>query len=898
MFEQKTAAETGRILNGADPGGLTDAEADMRLLRFGPNELKKQKSRSFAARAAAQFMDPLIYVLAAAGVISLFLGEYGDAAIIAAVAVLNAAVGLIQEGKAIRALDALKEMTRLTALVRRGGIIREIDAKELVPGDRVILTAGCSIPADLRLTVAENLRIDEAALTGESVPAVKDAAFLARKPLAAADCLNLAYMSTNVVAGRGEGIVTATGMRTEIGKIAEQIRREPDEITPLQKRLGDLGGILSFLAVGLCAALFFVAVLQHRDVGEMLITAISLAVAAVPEGLPAVVTIVLALSVSRMAKANTVVRRLPSVETLGTVNVVCTDKTGTLTENRMKVGVWESAERILHGGRSGASGASEQGNHAAETELARAFAFCNDAALSGNGGTGDPTELALLRYAREHFPGMGRSVRIAENPFDSGRKCMTTVHKIDGRIASYTKGAPDVVLPRCSRILTRGGERTLEARDRKRISDEIGALSAQGMRVLAAAKKAGDGRDETDMTFLGLAAMTDPPRPEVPEALRLLGKAGVRTVMITGDDRDTAYAVAKKLGIAGRPFECMSGANIDAAGDAALNELVRSVSVFARVTPEHKGKIVRALKAAGNVVAMTGDGVNDAPSLRAADVGIAMGKGGTDVARQAADIVLMDDNFSTIEKAIEEGRGIYENIRKSVIFLLSSNFGEIMTMFAAIVCALPSPLKAAHILWINLITDSLPALALGTDRNDGGELMAGPPRRADESLFARGGLTCTVFYGILIAAVSLAAFLRVPVGLLAASKTAATLSDIAAVLGNGDILARCQTYAFTVLGLSQLFHAVGMRDVNRSVFRMDHLENILMIAALAAGFSLQLAVTEIPALVSVFGTVRLSAGEWAELLFLSAAPLAAHELLLVLNKFQKREDDEENAARM
>lgn len=898
-FETKTIEETGQLLHSTDPGGLSAEEARKRLEQYGPNQLQEPEQPGFFSRLLSQFMDPLIYVLAAAGVISVFLGEIGDACIIAAVAALNGAVGMIQEGKAKKALDALKKMTRLKAVVRRDQTEQEIDAAELVPGDLVVLDAGRQVPADLRLLWTEDLRAEESALTGEAAPVHKDAGFSAAAGLPVGDRKNMAYMSSNVTAGRGIGMVTATGMDTEIGRIARLIREAPMEATPLQKRLGDLGGALSILAVALCAALFGLAVWQKRDVGEMLITAISLAVAAVPEGLPAVVTIVLALSVSRMARVHTIVRRLPSVETLGAVSVVCSDKTGTLTMNRMTVEEVLDAGELLDEGGSGRRRRPGRGKGAmapGQEELLRAFVLCNDAELNKKGRIGDPGELALLEYAEKEGPWTKGELerqlpRTAERAFDPERKRMTTVHRTETGTVSYTKGAPDVILERCSRYLSGGGERPLTGSSRRRLQDRISWLSSQGLRVLGAARSDGDGRKEEDMVFLGLAAMADPPRPEAAHAVAMFKRAHVRTVMITGDHRDTALAIARRLGIAEDGSQCISGAELDRMDDAALKERAETAAVFSRVSPDHKVRIVRALKENGSIVAMTGDGVNDAPSVKAADVGIAMGQTGTDVAKQAADMVLTDDNFATIEKAIEEGRGVYENIKKAVIFLLSSNFGEIMTMFTAIVLSLPSPLKASHILWINLITDSLPALALGTDKNDGPALMEEPPRGKDESLFSRGGMACTLFYGFLIAVISLAAFLRLPVGILAAEGRRITVESLSLVLGDPAVLARCQTYAFTVLGLSQLFHAVGMRDVGRSVFRMNHLENRLMLAAAALGVFLQVLVTENSRLVALFQTAALSGTEWRELLFLAAAPLAAHELLAGLSRISGARGD-------
>lgn len=869
----KAKEDGGDFLRNNGNDGLSVREAEKRLSIYGKNELEEKKPPSVLQRFIGQFMDPLIYVLLAAGVISVLLGEQGDAAIIAAVVLLNAAVGVAQEGKAQKALDSLKQMTKLKAVVRRDGRLLEIDSTELVPGDLVVLSAGQQVPADLRLIFTENLKTQEAALTGESVPVEKDADFLSGEHTPLGDRKNMVYMSTFVTAGRGEGIVTATGMETEIGGIAKLIHETPEEITPLQKRLGDLGTMLSVQAVGLCAVLFIVAALQKRDVGEMFLTAISLAVAAVPEGLPAVVTIVLALSVSGMAKVNTIVRRLPSVETLGAVNVVCSDKTGTLTKNQMTVQELDGDPELL----------------------LTAFLLCNDARWGKREVIGDPTEAAFLLFAdggKVKYSEKLRQewTRTAALPFDSERKRMTTACRKQNRTVSFTKGAPDVILSRCDSYKDGTGSHPLTDPKRRKYERQIAAYSASGGRVLGAAMKDGDDMSERGMTFLGLAVLEDPIRPEAVEAVEEFRHAGVATVMITGDHKNTALAVAEKLGIADSPSQCMTGEELNRMGDKELADRIGKIRVFARVSSDHKVRIVQAFKQADGIVAMTGDGVNDAPSLKAADVGIAMGKNGTDVAKQAADIVLTDDNFATIRNAIEEGREIYANIKKTVIFLLSSNFGEIMTMFFAILFSLPSPLKASHILWINLITDSLPALALGTDVCDGKELMKEAPRKPGESLFARGGGICTVFYGFLIAVISLTAFLVVPTGLLVGNGKAVTIANIAKVLEDPMILAHCQTYAFTVLGLSQLFHAVGMRDVEKSVFRMNPVNNLLMILAVVIGFALQFAVTEQTALVSAFQTVRLTRAEWARILVLAAMPLFAHELFVLMSHFGGRSE--------
>ncbi len=852
----------------------------------GQNILEDGHHKTMTQSFFEQLNDPLIFILFIAAAISMLLGEVSDTAIILAVILVNSIVGVIQEGKAQKALESLKQMTSPTALIRQNGSLKEIPARDLLPGDIVCLDAGRQVPADLELISVNSLKIEEAALTGESVPVEKD---LSKN--------NRAYMSTNVTYGRGEGVVTAIGMDTEIGKIARMINEAPTETTPLQHRLGELGKFLSIVSLLLCTLLFFIAVLQKRDIMEMLITAISLAVAAVPEGLPAIVTMVLALSVSRMVKVNTIVKRLPSVETLGCVSVVCSDKTGTLTQNKMTVTACYTGGRILD-----VSALSPEKNR----QLLEGFALCNDAVIGPDSRLGDPTELALLDLARRFYlerPVLERKMpRIQELAFDSDRKMMTTLHRKDGSTVSYTKGSPDEILKRCDTLLLGGGTVPLDSVKRREIAGAMKTLSGRALRLLALGMQTGtDHPIESGLTFVGAVGMMDPIRPEAAKAVRDFRKAGVKTVMITGDRSDTAFAIARELGIAKKPEDCMTGAQIDSLSDEEFSKAVQRLSVFAMVSPEHKVRIVKALKASKKIVAMTGDGVNDAPSLKAADVGVAMGITGTDVAKNAADLILVDDNFATIAKAIAEGRGIYENIKKSVLFLLSSNFGEIITMLTAILLGLGSPLKPSHILWINLITDSLPALALGVDPGDPRHFMNRPPRSRKESLFAGGGLSCTLLYGILIGFISMTAFLQLPISLLKAHGASVSLENLRILLSAPEILARSQTYAFTVLGISQLFHAIGMRDVETSLFRMKHLNNRLMMAAFVIGLGLQGLVTEFPYFIQAFGTCHLALREWGQLILLAAMPLAAHELLLlspgrILQQFHKSEKYEKYAA--
>lgn len=855
----------------------------------GHNVLKEASEKNALQRFLAQLNDPLIFILFVAASISMLLGEYSDTLIILSVILVNALVGVIQEGKAQRALHALKEMSSPKALLIKDGNTTEIPAADLIPGDEVLLDAGRQVPADLLITESNCLKIEESALTGESLPVEKDT-----------HTHNRAYLSTNVTYGRGKGTVTAIGMDTEIGKIASLINETPAESTPLQKRLSDLGKLLSILSIALCALLFLIAIIQHRNVMEMLITAISLAVAAVPEGLAAIVTMVLALSVSRMVKVNTIVKKLPSVETLGCVSVVCSDKTGTLTQNKMSVTACYTDGRLLP---------PEELSREAHRYFVEGFALCNDASLGGDSPAGsfsrtgssaskelraaegdasvrigDPTELALLDMAaglHVYRPVLEtRLPRMDEIPFDSDRKMMTTLHRMGSSSVSYTKGSPDEILKRCTHIRLDGKVVPFTPSHKQSIQNAIKEMSFRALRVLALAMRTGDRKaTEKELIFIGLAGMKDPIRPGVAEAVASCQEAGVKVVMITGDRVDTACAIAGELSIADSMSQCMTGSQLNHLPDAEFKKAVRNIRVFAQVSPSHKTKIVKALKETGNVVAMTGDGVNDAPSLKSADVGIAMGKAGTDVAKNASDIILTDDNFATIVKAIEQGRSIYANIKKSVLFLLSSNFGEIITMLTAILFGFASPLKPSHILWINLITDSLPALSLGVDCSDTSHFMKRPPRPKDENLFADGGLSCTVFYGLLIGFISISAFLYLPIQTLRASGIAITPSHIRELLLLPDILTRSQTYAFTVLGMSQLFHAIGMRDVDCSLFRMKHFTNKLMMLAVVLGIALQALVTTVPYFIKAFGTVPLSFSDWKMLLLLAAMPLLAHEFL-------------------
>ena len=781
---------------GTDPvKGLTEEEATARLAKYGPNKLVEKKKESIIHMFFGEFKDPLVIILLIAAAIDAVFAiinnvqgindieDWAEVGVIMAILLLDATIGTIQEAKASKALEALKKMSSPSCTVKRDGKLKTVKAEDVVLGDLVILEEGTITPADIRLTISHNLKSDEASLTGESVPAEKKAEFVLKGSHAVGDEANIAHSSCPISYGRGEGIVVATGMNTQIGKIAGMLQ-ETDEQTPLQKKLAQLGKILSLICVVIVIAMFIVGILwlipemmsgslSSESIKSLFMQAIALAVAAIPEGLPAVVTIVLAMGMSRMVKVNTIVRKLPSVETLGAVTVVCSDKTGTLTQNRMTVKKVYADDSIID--------ADKANLNVPELELlAKGMMLDSNASINGD-RYGDPTELALLDFAKKFKIGKEATEntdlpRINEMPFDSNRKMMTTMHLVkdvpanaviakyafeqpDGsKTIMFTKGALDSILAHTDKIMKGGVIKDIQQSDIDEINKAARDLALQAFRVLAFAIHGGSQIDEKNLVYVGMVAMIDPPRMEAKPAVATLHRAGITTIMITGDHADTALAIGRELGIATSENQTMTGAQIDAATDEELRDDVKTVRIFARVSPQNKVQIVKALKENGNIVAMTGDGVNDAPSLKAADVGIAMGITGTDVAKGAADMVLADDNFASIEKAVEEGRGIFANIKKSIFYLLSSNFAEILVMFLATVANIIQPLSAMQLLWINLITDSLPAIALGRDDKDP-DIMSNKPRNPHDGVFAHGGFQFNLFYGVVIFFAVFAAFL-------------------------------------------------------------------------------------------------------------------------------------------
>lgn len=897
MFENKNAKETLSSFSVDENEGLKTSEVEERRKRDGLNKLKEKQADPWYKIFWGNIADPMTLILAIAAIISLILaiinwekeGPEGlaDVFIIFGVVIINALIGTIQEMKAEKALEALKKLSAPTATVRRDGKTIEIPAEELVVGDIVILEEGRTVPADLRLIKAFSLKADEASLTGESVPAEKDPDIVLSEESGVGDRVNEVFMSTPIVYGHGEGVVIATGMNTEIGKIASMLSDEGEEDTPLQKKLAGLSkflGILTVVIVILMLGVKLIWALINNNIGEAwsnaLLDSVALAVAAIPEGLTAVVTIVLAMGMTKMVKVNTIVRRLASVETLGAVSVICSDKTGTLTQNKMTVVRAYEDETIY-----------EQSEFSKEklSLLARGMSLCSDAKVDG-GIYGDPTEVALIEFANSFDMHKGdlekETPRIDEMPFDSVRKMMSTMHQDKDKTISYTKGAMDQILKHTTHILINGEVRPIAKEDITKIESAASKMSGDALRVLALAISYNKQLEEDNLIFVGLVGMVDPPREAAKPAVATLKKAGITTIMITGDHKDTAFAIAKELGIAEDISQTMSGDQIDACSEEELREKVEHVRVFARVSPENKVSIVKAIKANGHIAAMTGDGVNDAPSLKSADIGIAMGITGTDVAKGAADMVLTDDNFASIEKAVEEGRGIYANIKKTILFLLSSNIGEVVCMLLTAIMGLPSPLIAIHLLWVNLITDSLPAIALGADRKPE-DIMNDKPRDPKESLFSHGGYGITFGYGAWIGLITLIAFLSE-----VWMKQGFTLnpSVIKAFYDNASlaVLEEAQAMAFCVLSMSELFHMLGMTNTKKSFVHVFKDKNYLLWASFIIGLALQFFVIFVPGVNDVFQVVPLEGWDFAWVFGLGVSPLIIHEIIVFILWIKKK----------
>jgi P-type Ca2+ transporter type 2C len=848
--------------------GLSDNEVKKRRDEFGENQLKSKAKVSLFKKFISQFKDFMVIILILAAIVSGLLGEISDSIIILIVVLLNAMLGVIQENKAEQSLEALKSMSTPIAKVIRNGRKMELKSLDIVPGDIVILEAGDFVPADGVLFESASLMIEESALTGESLPAEKNINIPEGDNIPIGDRRNYVYSSSLVTNGRGKVIVSSTGMNTEIGKIATMLQNEEEMKTPLQEKLDELGKILGIAALIICGIIFVLGYIQNRPVFEMFMTSVSLAVAAIPEGLPAIVTIVLSIGVQKMISKNAIIRKLPAVETLGTASVICSDKTGTLTQNKMTVTKLYTYDKLIDINDVSL-------NDDKELMALEIGVLCNDASIEECEGEkktiGDPTEIALIVAGYQHglFKNEheNRYRRVSEIPFDSDRKLMTTINKTENGYRAFTKGALDTLLDRCDRILIDEGIAHLSDEIKENIKSFNEQMSADALRVIALAyndisivpEKPESEKVENNLIFVGMSGMIDPPREEAKLAVQKSKAAGIRPVMITGDHKTTAMAIAKELGILSEGQIAIEGKDIENTSDEELYNSVEKYSVYARVSPEHKVRIVKAWQNKGRIVAMTGDGVNDAPALKRANIGCAMGITGTDVSKEAADIVLTDDNFSTIVSAIEEGRTIFDNIKKSIHFLLSSNTGEIVVLFVAILLKYPIPLLPIHILWINLITDSLPALALGVDPAEK-DIMKRKPRDPKKSIFSDGLGVMIGFEGLIIGIITIIAF-RIGYRI------------------NLDI---GRTMAFTTLSLAQLIHTFNVRSIDTSAFKVGLGTNKKLIAANFTSLILMLSIVVVPVLRKLFKLTVLNLQQWSVVIALSISLLVVVEIIKLI----------------
>ena len=867
MWHSSSIEEIAKNLKTNINIGLPDDEAQKRFERYGPNNFKEKKKESLFVKFSKQFNDFMIITLIIAAIISAVVSklngeaDYIDSIIIVAIVIFNAIMGLVQEQKAEKSLEALKKMTAPNAKVRRDGRVQEIDATLVVPGDIVVLEAGNYVPADCRLINSYNLKIEESALTGETIPSLKDSSKILKENTAMGDLCNMVFATTIVVNGHGEAIVVETGMNTRVGKIAGMIIEDESPETPIQKKLAEVGKILAIACIIICVLIFVIGIFKKIPIIEMFMTSVGLAVAAIPEGLPAIVTIMLSIGVTKMAKKNSIIRKLPAVETLGSSSVICSDKTGTLTQNKMTVTEIRNC-----------FGRANSNERKFILELGTMCTDTTEERINGKlGFVGEATEVAISNAAMEE--GVSKSFlydemkRINDIPFDSKRKMMTTIHKYGNGYRIITKGAPDVLLKRCSNCYS-GGQVVPIFSKKDDINEQNNQMAEKALRVIEVAYKDVEKLPEMqemekDLIFCGLVGMIDPPREGVKEAVRTCRRAGIKTVMITGDHLQTAKAIAKELGILKRGDLAIDGETLERMSQHELEQNIMDYSVFARVSPEHKVRIVKAFQSTGAVVAMTGDGVNDAPALKNADIGIAMGKGGTDVAKNAADMILLDDNFVTIVEAVKQGRNIYDNIKKAIHFLISTNIGEIVTIFFGLVLGIKSPLLAIQLLWINLVTDSLPAIALGLEKEEE-NIMSRLPRNPKKNLFADGLWWKIIIEGSMLGMFTLLAF----------------------SIGNRLYSVEVgRTMAFLTLGILELVHSFNIKS-EESIFKIGVLENKYLVGALVLGVILQVIVVVVSPLAQVFSLVPLTGIQWLYTILIAVAPIPIVEIQKAVNGYK------------